>query len=996
MATDVRLRLLLEAVNTAGGKISGVASDLQRAATEAQNLGSKTAAAGRAGATGIDRLKNSAERAAVSMRKVEAVGNTMVSVGSRLAVMGAALSAAAFFPIKQAADFERAMSGVSAVAQATTEEFGAMSEKAKELGRTTRFTATEAAQGMRFLAMAGFEANEVIEAIGPSLYLAAAGGLDLAQAADIASNVLQAFQIPVVGLAHVTDVLAQTAANSNTSVGQLAEAMKYAAPAAKAAGVSLEEASAIIGVLGNNGIQASMAGTTLRSMLIALSAPTPRAVKALDELGVTIEQTADGSINLTKALADLGAAHMNLGQATAIFRRQAATGVLALSKQVDAVRELTNENITAEGAARTMAETMEKNLVGAFIELKSAVEGFMIAGGSPLLGMLTNIAKAMAEVVRSMAGFAGEHEKLSGIVVGLVGGLGALALAAGAILIPLGAVIALAGSAGSALLSLKAAMGAASIATGLFSVAIEAIPVVAIATAATQILRLVHAVISWKDASREADEAHAGWMSTLALFEAKLRKFNRETGNNVTNIQEFTKASKEQGWVLDQEANKWVKREEMKRKAVALSPEDLMTPEEKALYPGRVEAAERKARDIRISIMEEGYAKIEALRAQELGEYKRSKEYEELLEEDAQVVISAINAKYDAMRAAYKKKMAKKSADEDLAIWKMEQMKLRKLWDEHDQALADAEKVANDDKKKRQREADEKERLRKVYDLQILQNELAAIDEDNLEALHNKRMEIQEKSNNEIIELMTKVGLAEEQINRMREAMHAATAKRIADFEEAMLQRRLAMQSDSASRMAQIFGDLYTAVGQKFKAFFYLQKAAAVAQAIIDTNLAAQKVAGQTGILGIPMTALVYAQGMARVAAISAQTLQGFAEGGLFRGKKGKDTNLAWMTDNEYVMNPKAVAHYGVSFMEAVNRKLVDIRDMAVPRAPVARPAGAYASGGHVQGGSGGLTIANFTSPEEYERFLTSSRGRDAVINVISSRAPTVRRILGR
>ena len=203
-----------------------------------------------------------------------------------------------------------------------------------------------------------------------------------------------------------------------------------------------------------------------------------------------------------------------------------------------------------------------------------------------------------------------------------------------------------------------------------------------------------------------------------------------------------------------------------------------------------------------------------------------------------------------------------------------------------------------------------------------------------------------------------------------------------------------------------VFGDLYTATAQKVKAFFYLQKAAAVAEAIIQANLAANKALSQLGVYGPPMAALIYAQAMARVAMITAQTIRGFAEGGLVRGKKGKDQIIARLSDEEYVMRPEAVRAYGVQFMEALNRRLIKIENMSLPRLTVTTPRShAFATGGRVspdrgsyptmrQESTSSINIVNVIDPSMLDDYLATAEGQDAVLNVLSRRANTVRRIL--
>lgn len=389
---------------------------------------------------GMTGFGNSADAAKKKMEELRQTGDNLVTMGRNLVAVGAGLAATAFFPIKAAATFEKSMSGVLAVTTDAEREFDALSRKAAELGRTTKFSASEAADGMRFLGQAGFTAQEVIKTIGPSLELAAAGGLDLASAADIASNILSAMRLPVEELGHVVDVLANTASSANTDITQMAEAMAYVGPAAAAAKVPLEEVAAAIGILGDNGIQASSAGTQLRGIMVSLSDPTKKARNAMDKLGVTIARNADGSINLTETMKRLGEANMGLAAAAAIFRRTSSAAALAMSVSIKKLTELTVANHVAAGAAKTMALVMEENLIGSFTLFKSALDGLLTALGKPLLGVLSKVMHTISSFLSLLADLANEFPLIAGLITGLVGGLGLLVISLGAVALAVGSL----------------------------------------------------------------------------------------------------------------------------------------------------------------------------------------------------------------------------------------------------------------------------------------------------------------------------------------------------------------------------------------------------------------------------------------------------------------------------------------------------------------------------------------------------------------------------
>ncbi|MBA7546251.1 hypothetical protein ES705_38636 [subsurface metagenome] len=269
----------------------------------------------------------------------------------------------------------------------------ALTEKAKQLGRDSAYSATESAKAMEFLAMAGLKPAEVIAAIGDTLNLAAAGSLDLATAADLASNALTAFKIPAEEMGRVADVMALTAASANTSVLQLGEALSYAAPQAAAAGWSIEQTAAAIGILGGVGIQGSRAGTTLIAIIAGLITPSDAAAKAMVELGISVADSSGKMHTLEEILKQINPAVLDtaegLGKIGTIFGRRGAPGVTELIKQgADNVAGFTEQLENAAGAAEEMAKTKLDNLKGAFTLLGASIQGVgieLVTGGEKSL-----------------------------------------------------------------------------------------------------------------------------------------------------------------------------------------------------------------------------------------------------------------------------------------------------------------------------------------------------------------------------------------------------------------------------------------------------------------------------------------------------------------------------------------------------------------------------------------------------------------------------------
>jgi TP901 family phage tail tape measure protein len=339
-------------------------------------------------------------------KNIEAVGASFSSAGAKLTkgltlpIVGIGTAA-----VLAGASFEKSMNQVKAVSGATGDDFKALEDQAKELGRTTAFSASEAAEGMSFLAMAGFKTEDILKSMPGTLNLAAAGQMDLARAADISSNILTGFGMSAGQMDKTVDVLAQTFTNANTSLEQLGEAMKYAAPVASAVGLSFEESAAAIGLMGNAGIQGSMAGTSLRGALSRLIDPPTKAAKAIKRLGLETTNS-DGSLkSMVEIVEELEKSGANTADMMAIFGMRAGPAMAALVSQgSDALADLTDKNLEAAGKAQEIAETQLEGTAGAFVKLKSAWEGAMIAISES--GILEMVGDALTQITGYVQKFA--------------------------------------------------------------------------------------------------------------------------------------------------------------------------------------------------------------------------------------------------------------------------------------------------------------------------------------------------------------------------------------------------------------------------------------------------------------------------------------------------------------------------------------------------------------------------------------------------------------
>jgi len=296
-------------------------------------------------------------------------GVSMSAVKAGAAMLGFASASYAAFKaissfIKVNANFEQSLADVKAVTRATNSEMEALENTARKLGATTKFSASEAAQGMKFLGMAGFNTLQIIKAMPGMLDLAAASGMDLATTADIASNILTGFNMKAIESGRVADVLAAAASSSNTSVQQLGEAMKYAAPVAASLGLDIEDAAAAIGVLSNAGIQGSMAGTALRLMLAKLVDPSQQAAKTIRGYGLSLDDVNPATHKFTDILGTMAEKGVSVSDMFKIFQVRGAAAGITMSGNADMVKKLADAFKNAKGRAKEMADVMNDTLIG--------------------------------------------------------------------------------------------------------------------------------------------------------------------------------------------------------------------------------------------------------------------------------------------------------------------------------------------------------------------------------------------------------------------------------------------------------------------------------------------------------------------------------------------------------------------------------------------------------------------------------------------------------
>ena len=286
----------------------------------------------------LRRLEQQAEQSATALQKIGATGEKLQAVGDKVSGVGQKLlpvtgvvTGLGTAAVKTAADFDSAMSKVAAVSGATGSDFDKLRDKAREMGAKTKFSATEAADAMNYMAMAGWKTEDMLSGIEGVMYLAAASGEDLATTSDIVTDALTAFGLTAADSGHFADVLAAASSNANTNVSMMGETFKYCAPVAGALGFSVEDTAESIGLMGNAGIKASQAGTSMRSIMTNLTGDVKLSGAAIGD--VTIATTnADGSMrSLSAILADCRGAFAGMTEAEKANNAEALVGKNAMS-----------------------------------------------------------------------------------------------------------------------------------------------------------------------------------------------------------------------------------------------------------------------------------------------------------------------------------------------------------------------------------------------------------------------------------------------------------------------------------------------------------------------------------------------------------------------------------------------------------------------------------------------------------------------------------------
>ena len=443
----------------AGKQVEKSAKDSASKAGQAAKQGADTAAKGTESAStkmqqsqkkvgdaakqSSDKAKESWEQSnQKSVSSTESACSKMAGLVKKSAVaIGVASVAAAKKTIDVGKSFEAGMSEVQAISGASGKDLERLSNKAKEMGATTKFSATESATALKYMAMAGWKTNQMVSGLAGVMNLAAASGEDLGTVSDIVTDSMTAFGLKANQSGHFADVLAKASSSSNTNVGLMGETFKYVAPLAGSMGYSIEDTATAIGLMANAGIKGSQAGTSLRSILTRLVKPPKDAAAALSELGISTTN-ADGSMKpLRQTMSELREKFSGLTEsqksqyASSIAGQEAMSGLLAIVSASDSdFNKLQKAIDNSSGAAKKQADIMNNNLQGALYELGSAAEAVGIGIYEDIKEPLTKAVKVGTTQVSALASKlkkGGIKEVVPKSAVNTVQNLGKVAMVAG-------------------------------------------------------------------------------------------------------------------------------------------------------------------------------------------------------------------------------------------------------------------------------------------------------------------------------------------------------------------------------------------------------------------------------------------------------------------------------------------------------------------------------------------------------------------------------------
>lgn len=403
----------------------------------------------------IDNFAANMKNAEQQIKNVEDKFSGFSDIGSRFTDIGKNITLGVTAPIvglgtvatNTAATFESSMSKVQAISGATGDELEAMKQKAKEMGASTQFSASESADAMSYMAMAGWNSTQIMDGLAGVMDLAAADGLDLASTSDIVTDAMTAFGLQANQAGEFADVLAAASSAANTNVSMLGESFKYVAPVAGSLGYTAEDTAIALGLMANAGIKGSQGGTALRGALSRLIKPTDDVAALMEKYNLSLTNS-DGSMKslqevmvmLRDKMGGLDAATQAQAAAT-LFGQESMSGMLAIiNAGAGDFDKLSNAIYNSDGTAKKMADTMNDNLNGKIKTMQSAIEGVAIQLGEILIPIITDVVEWISKWATKFGGLAENTQKVILGVAGLAACIGPAIIMIGSLISAVGKI----------------------------------------------------------------------------------------------------------------------------------------------------------------------------------------------------------------------------------------------------------------------------------------------------------------------------------------------------------------------------------------------------------------------------------------------------------------------------------------------------------------------------------------------------------------------------
>lgn len=493
MAFDYSVRF--KAIDKISEKINNINSKMAQMGDKAKQASATISTSMNKSTKNTARLTNNLKKINTQLDSMAEKGKASLGKGIGVLTAGAGMLATIALPLKFATEFNSKMLSVKSIisggygtdaseAKRLNDDFIAMTNKAKELGATTEWSASQVAEGMKFMSMAGFNTSQTINAMNGVLSLATVGEMDLARASDIASNALSGFGIDASEMARVSDLMAKTITTSNTTVSMLGESFKVVAPLSAGLGITIEETSAMLGKLGDAGINGSLAGNALKRMMLNLSAPAGEAKKAIEDLGL---QTfgADGKFkSMGEQIGQIQGKIKGLSKQRQtevlknIFGSEALSSALVLMQQGQkGLKTYTQSLEKAQGTSKRIADIQLSGAGGKLKLLKSAFEGLMISVGSNFTKALGGAYEKITSIFEALTKWTDKNKDLVSMIGTAVVFIGGFVAVMGALYIIFGLVSMSFGVLSTVITVFSTAMKVAQFATLLFNTALWANPI---------------------------------------------------------------------------------------------------------------------------------------------------------------------------------------------------------------------------------------------------------------------------------------------------------------------------------------------------------------------------------------------------------------------------------------------------------------------------------------------------------------------------------------